>query len=233
MQIPRQTTARVLVSAFAFALGIPQSAQAAPTSPKAERTAHQGHPPAKHVRRAKVRKKVRKNRSRVRKTERTKARPQRQRPQKKASSRRTPHTKPPALRVERATSVAPLSAREHAIVQAARRYLGASYRLGGRGDDGTFDCSGFVLRVYADSGLAIARTASAQARHGEPVALRDVRPGDVVYFGTPIHHTGIVVRNHGGTLVMIHASSSLGVVETTVTTSSYWSARMRGARRFL
>ena len=134
MQIPRQTTARVLVSAFAFALGIPQSAQAAPTSPKAERTAHQGHPPAKHVRRAKVRKKVRKNRSRVRKTERTKARPQRQRPQKKASSRRTPHTKPPALRVERATSVAPLSAREHAIVQAARRYLGASYRLGGRGD---------------------------------------------------------------------------------------------------
>ncbi len=129
------------------------------------------------------------------------------------------------------SSAALPTGREARLVAAAQRYLGYRYRLGGRGTDGTFDCSGLVNRVYQDAGLSISRTASAQARDGRSISLANARPGDVVYFGSPIHHTGIVLENHGGTLKMIHASSSRGVIVTTVTTSSYWRPRLKGARR--
>lgn len=138
----------------------------------------------------------------------------------------------PAVGAPSSTPAAPLGPKAARLVAAAQRYLGYRYRLGGRGADGTFDCSGLVHRVYQDAGLAVARTARAQAAAGQAVALARARPGDVVYFGSPIHHTGIVLENANGVLKMIHASSSRGVVVTTITTSAYWQARLRGVRRY-
>ncbi|MER7073493.1 C40 family peptidase [Terrabacter sp. NPDC000476] len=76
------------------------------------------------------------------------------------------------------------------IVGIAQAYSGVPYVYGGTTPNG-FDCSGFTSFVYRQAGISIPRTASAQARAATPVS--DPRPGDLVFFGSPIYHVGIYV----------------------------------------
>ncbi len=151
---------------------------------------------------------------------------------KKAENAKANRRSQPKRTRTKVASRSPSASDSRGLVAKANRYLGARYRMGGRGNDGSFDCSGLVSRVYADAGIEIPRTATAQANAGRSIPLADARPGDVVFFGSPIHHTGIVVSNAAGALVMVHASSSQGVIRTTVTGSQYWGPRLRGARRY-
>lgn len=105
------------------------------------------------------------------------------------------------------------------------------------GDDVTgFDCSGFTSFVYRDLGLGLPRTTAEQSRMGRWVALDEVAPGDLVFFGPgrkQLDHVGIVVSGPGEPLTMIHASSSRGVTETVIERSPYWLRVLRLARRIL
>lgn len=86
------------------------------------------------------------------------------------------------------TPSAPSSA--SGIVAIAQRYLGVPYVWGGT-TPGGFDCSGLTQYVYAQAGISIPRTATAQA-----AAMRHVsnpQPGDLVVFGSPATHIGIYV----------------------------------------
>lgn len=59
-----------------------------------------------------------------------------------------------------------------------------------------FDCSGLMVYAYAKAGIFLPRTAAAQYAASEPVKLSDMRPGDLVFFGTTaenIHHVGLYV----------------------------------------
>ncbi|MEU3777994.1 bifunctional lytic transglycosylase/C40 family peptidase [Streptomyces sp. NPDC032472] len=59
-----------------------------------------------------------------------------------------------------------------------------------------FDCSGLVVYAYAKAGISLPRTAAQQYAATEPVKREEMRPGDLVFFGsTPegIHHVGIYV----------------------------------------
>ncbi|MGW7440888.1 C40 family peptidase, partial [Streptomyces sp. NPDC054849] len=59
-----------------------------------------------------------------------------------------------------------------------------------------FDCSGLVLYAYAQAGIMLPRTAAAQYSASEPVNREEMRPGDLVFFGSSpqgIHHVGIYV----------------------------------------
>lgn len=80
------------------------------------------------------------------------------------------------------------------IIAIAMRYLGVPYVYGGSSPAG-FDCSGLTQYVYAQAGISIPRTATAQVG-----ALRHVsnpQPGDLVYFGSPFaHHIGIYAGNN-------------------------------------
>jgi cell wall-associated NlpC family hydrolase len=81
-----------------------------------------------------------------------------------------------------------------AVVADARQYLGAPYRWGGEDRSG-MDCSGLVLRVYADLGVHLPRQSYEQARAGQPVmrGLAGARPGVHQAFGRPVHHVAIYV----------------------------------------
>ncbi|GAB3588363.1 C40 family peptidase [Calidifontibacter terrae] len=82
------------------------------------------------------------------------------------------------------------------IVSIASRYIGVPYVFGGSSPSG-FDCSGLTQYVFAQAGISIPRTASAQV-----AAMRHVsnpQPGDLVYFGSPAHHIGIYVG--GGKMI--------------------------------
>jgi len=101
----------------------------------------------------------------------------------------------------------PTRAPRSEVVSIAKRYLGAPYRWGASGPN-SFDCSGFTSFVYRQVGVRLPRVSRAQIGAGERVSRSDLKPGDLVFFGSPIHHVGLYVG--GGT--MIHAPQTGDVV---------------------
>jgi peptidoglycan DL-endopeptidase CwlO len=82
------------------------------------------------------------------------------------------------------------------VVADARKYLGTPYVWGGTDPATGLDCSGLVQRVYKDLGIALPRVSGDQAKVGTPVAnLAAARPGDILAFGSPVHHVGIYAGN--------------------------------------
>lgn len=79
------------------------------------------------------------------------------------------------------------------VVPYAMKFIGVPYRWGGTTPSG-FDCSGFTQYVYRNAaGISIPRVSRAQIGAGERVSRSDLAPGDLVFFGSPIHHVGIYV----------------------------------------
>ncbi len=78
------------------------------------------------------------------------------------------------------------------IVAIAQRYFGVPYVWGGASPSG-FDCSGLTMYCYAQIGIAMYHGATVQQQQSTPVALSDMRPGDLVFFGnaTFSHHVAI------------------------------------------
>ena len=77
------------------------------------------------------------------------------------------------------------------IVEIARRYLGTPYRWAGASPSG-FDCSGFVMYVYSRVGIQLPHSSWMLWGVGKPVARKDLRPGDIVFFRGR-GHVGIYV----------------------------------------
>jgi cell wall-associated NlpC family hydrolase len=86
----------------------------------------------------------------------------------------------------------PLAYSGASIVAQARRFLGVRYLWGGLSAWG-YDCSGIVWAVYRAHGMTIPRDADPQFRHGVPVPLHALRPGDLLFYGTQsyVHHVSI------------------------------------------
>jgi len=116
-----------------------------------------------------------------------------------------------------------------AIVATALALRGAPYRDGG-GDPSGFDCSGFVVYVFAQHGVLLSRTVAGQFREGHAVPADRLQPGDLVFFSTVARgasHVGIAI---GGD-AFVHAPSERGEVRVEHLSTPYWSARYVGARR--
>jgi cell wall-associated NlpC family hydrolase len=79
-----------------------------------------------------------------------------------------------------AAAPVPASASGSAILDVAGRYVGVPYVSGGTTPDG-FDCSGFTSYVFAQLGINLPRTSSAQASAGTVVSRADAQPGDLIY----------------------------------------------------
>jgi peptidoglycan DL-endopeptidase CwlO len=133
---------------------------------------------------------------------------------------------PPA---EPSVVVPPVPVASSAIIDTAMQLRGVPYRNGGSDPSG-FDCSGFVQWVFARNGVLLPREVREQYGTGQKIELRQVRPGDLVFFETVSHgasHVGLVV----GADQFVHAPSSTGVVRVERFTTSYWAKRFVGARR--
>lgn len=77
-----------------------------------------------------------------------------------------------------------------AIVKTALKYLGVPYVWGGATPAG-FDCSGLVQYVFMQHGIYVPHYSRYQAMMGVEVPLAAIAPGDLVFFGSPVHHVGI------------------------------------------
>lgn len=118
-----------------------------------------------------------------------------------------------------------------AIISTAKKYIGVPYKWAGSSPSG-FDCSGFVQYVFKAHGISLNRTAATQYKHGTFVSKSNLKPGELVFFQNTykagISHVGIYI----GDGQFIHASSSKGVVISSLS-SSYYVSHYYGARRIL
>ena len=116
------------------------------------------------------------------------------------------------------------------VTRTALRYVGVPYVWGGTSFSGV-DCSGFVQAVFEHNGIDLPRTADSQFEVGNPVRMRDLQPGDLVFFETYTEgasHVGIYLG--GGRF--IHASASDGV-RVDALAMDYYASRYLGARRLI
>jgi cell wall-associated NlpC family hydrolase len=88
------------------------------------------------------------------------------------------------------------------VVQAALSRVGSPYSWGAAGPS-AFDCSGLVMWSFQQAGLSLPHSSEALATGGQPVAMSDLQPGDVVTYYSDASHTGIYV----GDGMVVHSST--------------------------
>ncbi|MBD7917196.1 C40 family peptidase [Cellulomonas sp. Sa3CUA2] len=79
-----------------------------------------------------------------------------------------------------ASNPVPQSVAGNAVLEVAARYVGVPYVSGGASPEG-MDCSGFTSYVYAQLGITLPRTSSAQRNAGTVVSRADAQPGDLIW----------------------------------------------------
>ncbi|MGY1728117.1 C40 family peptidase [Geodermatophilus sp. SYSU D01062] len=104
--------------------------------------------------------------------------------------------------VAAAPAPAPNGAAQTAV-DTALAQVGDRYVYGATGPD-SFDCSGLTSYAYKAAGISIPRTSKAQSTFGTPVAKADLKPGDLVFFYSPVSHVGMYIGNGQ----MVHASTA-------------------------
>jgi probable lipoprotein NlpC len=123
------------------------------------------------------------------------------------------------------------------VISTARTFIGTPYKYGGTTRSG-MDCSALLINSFSAVKLNLPRSSEAQSKVGTEVQISDLKPGDLVFFATgnkkkEITHVGLItdVRSKEN-VKFIHASSSLGVVETNLF-AEYYQKRFRVARRVI
>lgn len=118
-----------------------------------------------------------------------------------------------------------------ALIDYAYTWLGTPYAYGGSSYSGT-DCSGFTMRVFAQLGCSLSHGARDQYRAATPVTTAERAAGDLVFFSGPgssqIEHVGIYLG--GGRF--IHASTSGGVIISSLY-ENYYATYYYGAARVI
>jgi cell wall-associated NlpC family hydrolase len=115
-------------------------------------------------------------------------------------------------------------------VKVAEEFIGTPYRSGGTNTNGV-DCSGLTFAVYREIGVRLPRTSHEQARAGTHIDRDELRPGDLVFFGSgsSINHVGIYADDGE----FIHASTRSRSVRFDRLDNKYFRNRYIGARRVL
>jgi cell wall-associated NlpC family hydrolase len=140
---------------------------------------------------------------------------------------------PPAISSAALARLQALSSRTSELVVRAIGLIGIRYRYGGNAPESGLDCSGLVRYLYkAVWGTDLPRTAQEISRVGEKVDVRDLKPGDLVFYDTlrrRFSHVGIYL----GDDKFIHAPSTGGEVRIESMDIAYWKRRFNGARRIV
>ncbi|MBK7358616.1 MAG: C40 family peptidase [Saprospiraceae bacterium] len=113
------------------------------------------------------------------------------------------------------------------LVSFARSFIGCKYKRAGKDKSG-FDCSGFVKYVFNEYQIQMAASAHEQALNVSATRTDEALKGDLVFFSNQnkIVHVGIITDNKKDRLMVIHSTSSKGVIEENILKSDYWIRRM-------
>ena len=115
-----------------------------------------------------------------------------------------------------------------AAIDYARAQIGKPYQWGATGPD-RFDCSGLTMRAWEQGGVQLPHYSVAQYEQAAKVALGNIRPGDLVFFGSnksdhnSIYHVGLYIG--GGNMIEAPYTGA------NVRISSIWRSSLFGAAR--
>lgn len=123
------------------------------------------------------------------------------------------------------SSDAPASGKGQVAVDFAMAQLGDPYVWGGTGPDG-WDCSGLTQAAWAAAGVSLPRSSYQQIGVGTRVSWENLRPGDLLFFYSPISHVGI----YAGNGQMVHAVNP-GTPVSLVELEGYYRSNFSGATR--
>ena len=122
------------------------------------------------------------------------------------------------------------------VIRTAMSYHGTRYKFGGTSNKG-MDCSGLIYTSFESIDIPLQRTSSGMASQGEEIPLREVQKGDLLFFTTGgnrsrINHVGLVVEVENGEIRFIHATTSRGVLVSSLR-EGYWNHAFHHARRII
>ncbi|MGP3981972.1 NlpC/P60 family protein [Streptomyces sp. KR80] len=92
------------------------------------------------------------------------------------------------------------SAKAAEAIAFARAQIGKPYVWGATGPN-SYDCSGLTQRAWKMAGVSLPRTTWDQVEIGTKVAMKDMKPGDLIFFYDDISHVGLYI----GDGQMVHA----------------------------
>ncbi len=108
-------------------------------------------------------------------------------------------------------SVQAPDARTATVISFACSQMGKPY-LWGAGGPNAYDCSGLTSRAWAQVGVSLPHSSRMQYSAGRKVSRGELRPGDLVYFYSPISHVGIYIG--GGELVAAPSSGDVVKIQS-------------------
>lgn len=101
----------------------------------------------------------------------------------------SPSPEPPAPPPEPAPGT---RAGAEAALQAALSQVGKPYEYAAEGPD-SYDCSGLTLWAWQHAGVSLPHSSRMQYAVTTRVTRDQLQPGDLVFYGTPIHHVAMYV----------------------------------------
>jgi hypothetical protein len=80
-------------------------------------------------------------------------------------------------------------------VEAAMSQIGVKYQFAAATPGVAFDCSGLTLWAVGQAGVVLSHSSRSQSQQTTPVKREDLRIGDLVFYGSPIHHVALYLGN--------------------------------------
>jgi len=140
----------------------------------------------------------------------------------RSATRTAPAAAAPAAAAPAPAVAAPVSGRGGAAVQYALAQVGDAYVYGAAGPS-AFDCSGLTMMAWAQAGVSLPHSSSAQMSSGTPVSQSQLQPGDLVFYYSPVSHVGMYI-GHGQ---IVHAANPSSGVTTAPVNSMPYSGAVR------
>jgi cell wall-associated NlpC family hydrolase len=94
------------------------------------------------------------------------------------------------------------SGRAAAAIKYAMAQVGDAYVYGAAGPN-AFDCSGLTMMAWAQAGVGLPHSSSAQSGSGTRISADDLQPGDLVFYYSPISHVAMYIGNG----LIVHAAN--------------------------
>ncbi len=124
----------------------------------------------------------------------------------------------------------------NSIISTALTYSGVRYKYGGTTKKG-MDCSGLLYVAFKKNDIELPRVSTAMANQGKRIRVDQIQKGDLIFFktskrGKKINHVGLVVAVEHDDVKFIHASTSRGVIVSSLR-EGFWNYAFVKANRIL
>lgn len=105
-----------------------------------------------------------------------------------------------------------MSVEQKQVVSFALKHVGNKYRYGGTSLTNGTDCSGFTYSVYRNFGYDMKRTAYQQLCSTKSVKKKNLKPGDLIFYGSSKSSCSHVALYIGNKKVVHASTESTGIV---------------------